>query len=487
MAVTKTVNVEATNARASTTLTDTTPTVPLPDTPQGLMVIGPQVTLHFVEDVWNKANSYDYYDVVQVDGTSYIAVQDVPANTEITNSAYWAKWNDPNAQVAQMQDTISTFDGRITENTNNITKLGDELDKKGRTCAVLIGNSFTVGYYTHNYGIADALSDAGFFDEQHVYASDSSSFDDYTLGGVTINATNNFNSLVNQAGDDPSFDNGRVTHVIFISAMGDTRALAYKFQANKNDLPTFSNLDSTVENAKSKFPNAHIYVYFAEWIDKRNTQENYSVWFPYMQLRAHYLFSYNTRFTYLGWGGFVGNLNSNYTRFRMDDGYHPTHEGSDILANNLMAKLSGGIFRIGFLNPIYSDGFATSTDLGGVIVTTPEYTKVSIPPIPASACSVGQYDITVNTPLADGSTDTICPIFVPETKDWFSVSLPNDDNTRTTLTAHITGKTVDFDTGELKLTATFIENYTKTLNQSGHVFIYMNNTYLTMLTPLVTK
>ena len=113
MAVTKTVNVETTNARASTTLTDTTPTVPLPDIPQGLMVIGPQVTLHFVEGAWNKANSYDYYDVVQIDGTSYIAVQDVPANTEITNTAYWAKWNDPNQQVELMQQTISQYDARI--------------------------------------------------------------------------------------------------------------------------------------------------------------------------------------------------------------------------------------------------------------------------------------------------------------------------------------------------------------------------------------
>ena len=120
MAVTKTVNVETTNARASTTLTDTTPTVPLPDTPQGLMVIGPQVTLHFVEDEWNQANSYDYYDVVQVDGTSYIAVQDVPANTPITNTTYWAKWNDPNAQVELLQQTVGTFEARIAKNAADI-------------------------------------------------------------------------------------------------------------------------------------------------------------------------------------------------------------------------------------------------------------------------------------------------------------------------------------------------------------------------------
>lgn len=113
MAETKTVNVETTNARASTTLTDTTPTVPLQDLPQGLMVVGPQVTLHFVEDAWNKANTYDYYDVVQVDGTSYIAVQDVPANIEITDTEYWAKWNDPNAQIALMQEAIANFQNAL--------------------------------------------------------------------------------------------------------------------------------------------------------------------------------------------------------------------------------------------------------------------------------------------------------------------------------------------------------------------------------------
>lgn len=109
----KTVKVETTNARATTMLEDITPTVPLPDIPQGLMVLGPQVTLHFVEDAWNQANTYDYYDVVQVDGTSYIAVQDVPANTPITNTDYWAKWNDPNQQVELMQETISQYDARI--------------------------------------------------------------------------------------------------------------------------------------------------------------------------------------------------------------------------------------------------------------------------------------------------------------------------------------------------------------------------------------
>ena len=150
MAVTKTVNVETTNARASTTLTDTTPTVPLPDTPQGLMVIGPQVTLHFVKDAWNKANSYDYYDVVQVDGTSYIAVQDVPANTEITNTTYWAKWNDPNAQLKLLQDTVGMMDGRIDAVEEAVTEATTQINS-------LIANNCVINI--ESYGCASEADD----------------------------------------------------------------------------------------------------------------------------------------------------------------------------------------------------------------------------------------------------------------------------------------------------------------------------------------
>lgn len=110
---TKVANIETPNARVRTSVTDTTPTVPMPDTPQGLMVIGPQVTLRFIVDEWNSENSYDYYDVVLVDGTSYIAVQDVPAGIEITDTDYWAKWNDPNAQVKLLQDAVAQFDSRL--------------------------------------------------------------------------------------------------------------------------------------------------------------------------------------------------------------------------------------------------------------------------------------------------------------------------------------------------------------------------------------
>ena len=191
MAITKTVNVETTNARATTELTDTTPTVPLPDMPQGLMVVGPQVTLHFVEGDWNQANSYDYYDVVQVDGTSYIAVQDVPMNTPITNTEYWAKWNDPNSQVELLQQTVGQFDNRISANAAAIKQIQSELktfdnaisdirvQNLGIDEIVVLGNSYEMGANNvSNQGIGYQLKNIlGISsDKFHFYAVSSAGF-----------------------------------------------------------------------------------------------------------------------------------------------------------------------------------------------------------------------------------------------------------------------------------------------------------------------
>lgn len=165
----KTVNVETTNARATTTLQDTTPTVPLPDMPQGLMVLGPQVTLHFVEGEWDKANTYDYYDVVQVNGTSYIAVQDVPASTEITDTEYWAKWNDPNAQVELLQQTVAALDSRITENANGVQENKDYFNNINDRTAEFYG-CVPNDPETDNAGaIKTALLNGAYFDPDNTY------------------------------------------------------------------------------------------------------------------------------------------------------------------------------------------------------------------------------------------------------------------------------------------------------------------------------
>lgn len=115
------------NATVSGTLTDKELQVP-EAVPSGRIAIGPRVTFNFITEEWNKANTYQYYDVVQVSGNSYIARQNVPTGIEITNTHYWIHWADPNAQfqelyniVMSFKETIDSFKSGSTYNdlTNN--------------------------------------------------------------------------------------------------------------------------------------------------------------------------------------------------------------------------------------------------------------------------------------------------------------------------------------------------------------------------------
>ena len=44
-----------------------------------------------VKTSYDATQAYEYLDMVRVDGATYVAVQDVPANTAITNTSYWLK------------------------------------------------------------------------------------------------------------------------------------------------------------------------------------------------------------------------------------------------------------------------------------------------------------------------------------------------------------------------------------------------------------
>lgn len=96
----------------------------IPDIPpQGLMSVGPRVTPHFVKpSLWSALTTYHFFDAVHdAAGASYVAVKpEVPAGTELTDEEYWFLWADPNSQFADLSELVKTFNGRISQNTNDI-------------------------------------------------------------------------------------------------------------------------------------------------------------------------------------------------------------------------------------------------------------------------------------------------------------------------------------------------------------------------------
>lgn len=107
------------NAEVSGTLRDKSivfPTVP----PVGITSVGPRVTFNFITEEWSNANEYQYYDVVNISGASYVARQNVPTGIDISNEDYWFRWNDPNAEFQELENIVHTYDSRITGNTEAV-------------------------------------------------------------------------------------------------------------------------------------------------------------------------------------------------------------------------------------------------------------------------------------------------------------------------------------------------------------------------------
>lgn len=135
------------NATVQGTVTDRAMVIPdIP--PQGLMSVGPRVTPHFVKpSLWSALTTYHFFDAVHdAAGASYVAVKpEVPAGTELTDEDYWFLWADPNSQFADLSELVKTYNGRITQNTNDIaTKAPNNHASENTTYGV--GNEVNYGH-----------------------------------------------------------------------------------------------------------------------------------------------------------------------------------------------------------------------------------------------------------------------------------------------------------------------------------------------------
>lgn len=83
--------------------------------------IGPRIIPHLWDPIlWDASTQYDALAVVQYEGAGYIARYVPPQGTLPTNTEYWVRWADFNAQLAQLQQTVQTFDNRITANAEAV-------------------------------------------------------------------------------------------------------------------------------------------------------------------------------------------------------------------------------------------------------------------------------------------------------------------------------------------------------------------------------
>lgn len=69
---------------------------------------------------WDKASEYAALSVVYTSEQSYVSRKTVPANTEITNTEFWIKSADWNAQVAEYNQNVEQYQANVERYNQNV-------------------------------------------------------------------------------------------------------------------------------------------------------------------------------------------------------------------------------------------------------------------------------------------------------------------------------------------------------------------------------
>ena len=219
--------------------------------------IGPRILIKFA-GAWEQAQAYEYMTAVYDTAyQSWVSKCDVPANTPLVEGDYWMKWSDPNAQFHLLQQTVQTFDQRISNNAseiqqnknsisdtnNSVYALDSKLDKTQNQngLAIAFGDSITNGYSLRNPETQawPAIVSSFFNNDFYNFATDGANF-----SGGTITAQ------VSNAASDSRFENADVTMVLVSGGIND-------HGQSQSNITT--GLDACFNAIKTKFPNANIY------------------------------------------------------------------------------------------------------------------------------------------------------------------------------------------------------------------------------------
>lgn len=78
---------------------------------------------------WDKASEYAALSVVYANEQSYVSRKTVPANTEITNTEFWIKSADWNAQVTQYNQNVEQYKANVERYNQNVETYTQAVDQ----------------------------------------------------------------------------------------------------------------------------------------------------------------------------------------------------------------------------------------------------------------------------------------------------------------------------------------------------------------------
>ena len=78
---------------------------------------------------WDKSSEYAALSVVYTNEQSYVSRKTVPANTEITNTEFWIKSADWNAQVTQYNQNVEQYQANVEQYNQNVETYTQAVDQ----------------------------------------------------------------------------------------------------------------------------------------------------------------------------------------------------------------------------------------------------------------------------------------------------------------------------------------------------------------------
>ena len=228
--------------------------------------VGPRILIKFA-GAWEQAQAYEYMTAVYDTGfQSWISKCDVPANTPLVEGDYWMRWSDPNAQFQLLQQTVQTFDQKITDNTANIATNAQAITTETEA------RENAITSLTENINATRGNSSL-FAGKNVMFVTDSWGVNNANNNGVT-NAypyqvcdklhANLIPSMISGTG----FVNtsGGKTYLQRLTDYSEKESIAAIFiQCSINDAITskaslLSAMNSTIQYAISNYPNANVYI-----------------------------------------------------------------------------------------------------------------------------------------------------------------------------------------------------------------------------------
>ena len=249
---------------------------------------------------WDISKSYEPLTIVYYNGNSYTSRQSVPENTDINNTQYWALTGNYNAQIEQYRNEVEQLKNEVKPLTNEVEQLKNEVEPLTREKKILfIGDSYgTVTSPT----FVDLF--ANYINEEVINASSGAY-------GFVADGTKTYYNLLNGRSTDNS-----ITDIIVQGGSND-------LNAKSSDIETAIN--SFISLAKTKCPNAKIYIGFCAW----NRDFTYTSSNPFITTCQAY--KNCTQYGAIYLNGVENSIKSTYY-LRDTDFYHPNEAGAKSIA-----------------------------------------------------------------------------------------------------------------------------------------------------------